>query len=237
MRTEEIHIPKTKPAEQTLSPALLSSYPHRCMITDEAGKEAILTLAGYLLSFGKTYHLRFSEPVKDLRLVGYPNHLVRIQNEPTTTRKHKDDFRMIPIRVGLSSLWEKITHHGVYPHDLELDVVFPDDRRTTITIPVVLQMKLSLVLASLIMVAAAGYLLFEFFFGALFQWDFGAFFRVATWIVFVSAFTPLLLKAVMPLCLRIPKQLWTLYWRGAELQQQFHRRWRQETENTPENRN
>jgi hypothetical protein len=218
MRTEDLHVPPTKPAADSLTSALLSAYPHRCQITTESGKEAPLSLAGFVLSFGKTYHIRFAEPIKSLRLAGFPNHLIRIQNEPTSNRKHETTYRIIPIRVGFPGWWDKLTHHGIYPHDLEVEIEFDGGRKSNLSIPVVLQLGVTASLFVTLILFATCWAILELFRESAMQGGLQTVQNASKWYWAVG------LALLYPLW-RMPKQLWTMWWRARELKAQFNARW------------
>jgi len=218
MQTETLYLPKSSPRDQTLSPALISASSHRCWIATESGHAVRLSLAGYMLHFWASYRVCFSEPVKDLRLTAYPNHFIKKQSETTAaSSKHNESFKYVPIRASYQHWWDSLTHHGNYPHEIELEVTFPDDRKTTVTLPIILQMRLPLRIL-LIIAIAFFWIPYGIARDAISGWDVSSVFSWKSWGFGVLS---ALAYVTWYICLCV----WSLRARAIELHEQFQERW------------
>ena len=218
MQTETLFLPKKSSSEEALSPALLSATSHRCWIATEHGGNVRLTLAGYVLHFWRSYRVCFSEPVKELRLAAYPNHFIKKQlDRAGASSKHGEPFKFIPIRASYRHWLEPLTHQGNYPHELELEVVFADDRRTTVNMPIVLQMSFPLRML-LILAVSLVWVPFGIAREAFAGWDLTSFLSWKSWGFGVASALVYVLW-YLGLC------LWSLRTRALELGNQFQRRW------------
>jgi hypothetical protein len=218
METHQLRPHGAAEEREPLSPAILPGPPTRCVVTTEKGDEATLTLAGYRLYFGTTYQIRVSGAVADAKLVGFPNHFVRLQGGPQAASKHGQEYRCIPIRVNPPGWLERLTRHGTYPHDLEVEVTLGDGRTVPVRIPVVLQLSLTRGFILLLVLWAVTTAAVELVIGATWSWNFRLLSSLWPWV------WGLLLALPYPAVLLV-RSFFTLWGRATELRQDYAARW------------
>lgn len=214
----DLYIPKTAAERAALSPALSNRFPESCSVTTESLAPVPLSTAGWLLNFGTTYRLSMPATVRNLTLTSYPKQFIRLHRSGTTDR-HSRDERFEQFRVIWPGWFECLTHHGSYAHDLEWEATFTDESKTNGTIPVVLQMRRSL----LFLIVALLFSMVTAIVSAAWEVAFGGnisrLLEPKTWILAIVA-------ACVYLILWMPKRWWTLHSREAQLRQAFNEKWK-----------
>jgi hypothetical protein len=166
MRTEELIQPKQRPDAAGVSPALVERVPPDWRLTDEHGRPVSLSLAGYVLHFGRTYKLMvapFAEggPVPEVRLSCRPTWVVAVDGPPTE-QKHGRQFAGVSFKVRRQTSWLKFYYWlwEIYTDPIEFEASTPSldkpDRRV-VSPPVVARSRW---LVSLIALAIVGAIFF-----------------------------------------------------------------------------
>jgi len=135
MRTEEIQRTSRSRDPNELSRALQELTPLSCVIVDRRGRPVPLSSAGYVLRFGKSYHVRVLPPFKDeeireVRIINPPAFLT-VENELCEVDDQGRKVRAIPFKVSLD-LWTHMRKlgMGIYGDELEIAHYFhPAARR------------------------------------------------------------------------------------------------------------
>jgi hypothetical protein len=153
MRTEEIQRTPRSRDPNEVSRALQELTPLSCTIVDRRGRPAPLSSAGYVLRFGKSYHVRILSPFKDeeireVRIINRPAFLT-VENELCEIDDQGRQVRSIPFKVSLD-LWTHMRKLGVgvYSDELEIAHYFhPAARREapTYICPIVAQPRWTVV--------------------------------------------------------------------------------------------
>jgi hypothetical protein len=214
METETLCPPEDSRPEQSVSPALLPQSPGRVMITNRRRQEVPLTLAGYRLRLGATYYVCVAGPVKEIRLVGFPRMLVRRQGEPEEITDNSGQWHRQALYVQRAGFWSMVTNLGLYPEELELEVILQDGRKVSAVLPVVLELSFTWKLVLLLILWAALGSLYEVVSAALREQRVELLASPLPWI------KALLLALLYPI-LTFVRRVWGLGKRARELQQQF----------------
>ena len=140
MDTEALFTPSNVVREQEVSPALLPHAPDAVRITTKRGRDVPLALAGYRLHMGRTYKIRDSGSVNADRLVGFPGSLVKRQGD--AIEMMDDGVRCLcqALHVSRAGFWSMVSNLGIYPDELEIEVMFDDGRKASFSLPVVLEL-------------------------------------------------------------------------------------------------
>src|SRR5581483_11647396 len=164
MRTEPIVRPKVLRQRDGVSLALQEVSPPPWQLTDARGRPVHLSSAGYVLHFGRTYHLRVALPegatAPDLRVVSRPAFL-HPAREPHVLAKHGKEYYLLPFTARRELNWHKFFQwpYEVRVGDLEVECGGGDPaapRRAVLACPVVARTPWT---AGIIMLLAAGALL------------------------------------------------------------------------------
>lgn len=154
MDTEALYTPGNVVREQEVSPALLPHAPDAMRVTTKRGKDVPLSLAGFRLHMGCIYQIRVAGTVTAIRLVGFPGALVKRQGE--TVELTDDGVRYLcqSLHVSRAGFWSMVSNLGIYPDELEVEVVFDDGRKASVSLPVVLELSFTWKLALLLILWA-----------------------------------------------------------------------------------
>lgn len=219
MQTEPLVLPATPRPEDALSPVFRSASAHRCFLATERNHEAPLTPAGYQLNYFRTYRILFQEPVTELRLFGYPNHLIRVKDTHGAATKHDRRYRFISFHVTLDGLWGKITHRAAEPHELEVEVTLDrDGRKTYLSFPIILQQSFSTKLILFVVLSAFLSIAYEIVTRSIWGWHWQELFTWRTWLVGCS------IAALAP-AKNFAIQLIKKHQRARKLESTFRQRW------------
>lgn len=154
MDTEALFTPSNVVREQEVSPALLPHAPDSVRLTTQRGRDVPLALAGYRLQMGRTYQIRVSGHVDAIRLIGFPGSLVKRQGDASELTVDGVRFLCQSLHVSRAGFWSMVSNLGIYPDELELEVVFDDGRKAAVSLPVVLELSLTWKLALLLILWA-----------------------------------------------------------------------------------
>ena len=229
METEALCPPENVCREQGLSPALLPQSPGRIAITTERGQEVPLVLTGYRLRMGGTYQLRVAGPAKEIRLVGFPRLLIRRKGEPYEIADNGVRYFCQALHVYRAGFWSMVTNLGIYPEELEVEVVLQDGRKVTESIPVVLELSFTWKIVLLLILWALLGSLYELISAALREHRAELLTSPMPWIkgFCLALFYPIL---------TFVRRILGLGKRARELQQQFQMYWRKPGEEVPSSR-
>jgi hypothetical protein len=220
MQTEPLVLPVAPRPEDALSPVFRSATAHRCFLATERNHEAPLTPAGYQLNYFRTYRFLFEEPVSELRLVGYPNNVIRVQDTHGAATKHDRRYRFVSFHVTIDGLWGKIKHQGADPHILELEVTLEKEgRKTALSFPVILQQSFSTKLIIFLVLSALLTIALEIVTRSIWGWRWQEIFSGKTWLIGFG------FAALAP-AKNLVSQLVTKYLRARELEKAFRQRWK-----------
>jgi hypothetical protein len=126
MKTEEIQrTPRSRDAYE-VSRSLQELKPTCCSIVDRHRRPVPLSSAGYVLRFGRSYHLRLISPfteedIQEVR-ISTPPAFVNIEREMRDIDEQGRTVRSIPFKVSLD-VWSFIRKLGMGIHGDELEVV------------------------------------------------------------------------------------------------------------------
>ena len=80
-------------------------------------------------------------PAKEIRLVGFPRLLIRRKGEPYEITDNGVRYFCQSLHVYRAGFWSMVTNLGIYPEELEVEIVLQDGRKVTESIPVVLELS------------------------------------------------------------------------------------------------
>ena len=188
-------------------------------MTTERGHEVPLTLAGYRLRMGATYHLRVAGPAREIRLVGHHPLLVRRQGEPQALMENGVEGFYQAIRVQPAGVGSMAWNLGIYPEVMEVEIVLRDGRKLTTSIPVLLELKFTWKIFLWLILWALLSLVAELILAALTEQRMELLTSPMPWI------RGLCLALLSPLFTFI-RRIWVLRQRAHTLEQEFRETWR-----------
>jgi hypothetical protein len=126
MKTEEIQRTRRSRDPNEVSRALQELTPLSCEIVDRRGRPVPLSSAGYVLRFGKSYHVRIvpafkDEDIKEVRIINPPS-FITVENELCELDDRGRRVRAIPFKVSLD-LWTHMRKLGMGVYGDELEIV------------------------------------------------------------------------------------------------------------------
>jgi hypothetical protein len=225
MDTEALFTPGNVVREQEVSPALLPHAPDVVRITTKRGKDVPLALAGYRLHMGRTYQIRVAGTLQAVRLVGYPGSLVKRQGDAVELTENGVRYLCQALCVSRAGFWSMVSNLGIYPDELEIEVVFDDGHKASVSLPVVLELGFTWKLVLLLILWALFLSATELLSTAFWEHRTELLTSPLPWI---RAFGLALLYPVLT-CVR---RVYGLNKRARELSQQFRASWQQTAPNT-----
>ncbi len=219
MQTEPLILPVAPRPEDAVSRVFRSGLAQRCFIATERYEEAPLTPAGYQLTCFRTYRLMFLEPVAQLVLLRYPNHVIRVQDPNGAVTKHEQQFRVVSFRVTLDGWWKKLTYLGVDPYQLEVEAVLPDGNQSSFSLPIIVRQGLSMKVLLVLVLSAFLSVAWHIIYPGIWDWQWQEVFSLKPWLWCLG------LAALAP-AKNLGSQLFTKYYRARDLENAFHQRWR-----------